>query len=70
VVVRPVLRHGFTHFDLDITPVEAEVVPTARAMEAVQGERWLWYNLRDPARVGLAAPVTRLLSSLTPLPLT
>ena len=30
----------------------------ARAMD---GDRWLWYNLRAPAAVGLAAPVARLL---------
>jgi len=62
VLVRPVLKHGFTHFDLDITPVEADVDPPLRALEQ---DRWLWYNLREPAEVGLAAPVTKLLRSLT-----
>lgn len=62
LAVRPVLRHGFTHFDLDMTPVEVLIEqPPARALE---GERWLWYNVREPARVGLAAPVTKLLKSL------
>jgi A/G-specific adenine glycosylase len=59
--VRPVLRHGFTHFDLDMTPVEVDVRAHGRAMD---GDRWLWYNVREPARVGLAAPVTKLLNSL------
>ena len=62
IVVRPVLRHGFTHFDLDITPVEVEVAPPARALET---DRWLWYNVQAPAEVGLAAPVAKLLQSLT-----
>lgn len=57
----PVVRHGFTHFDLDITPVQVDIAPAARAME---GERWLWYNVRRPAQVGLAAPVARLLQTL------
>ncbi|MCQ3934835.1 MAG: hypothetical protein DPW23_08105 [Gammaproteobacteria bacterium] len=61
IAQRPVLRHGFTHFDLDMTPVEVDVPEPRRALD---GGRWLWYNLHDPARVGLAAPVTRLLNSL------
>jgi A/G-specific adenine glycosylase len=56
--VRPALRHGFTHFDLDMTPVEVEITPPERALD---GGRWLWYNVREPAKVGLAAPVTKLL---------
>ena len=56
LAVRPVLRHGFTHFDLDMTPVEIEIEPPPRALD---GDRWLWYNVREPARVGLAAPVTQ-----------
>jgi A/G-specific adenine glycosylase len=58
LAVRPALRHGFTHFDLDMTPVEVEITPPERALD---GERWLWYNVREPAKVGLAAPVTKLL---------
>jgi len=60
--VRPVLQHGFSHFDLDMTPVELQVAtPPLRAME---GDRWLWYKIDAPARVGLAAPIAKLLSSL------
>ncbi|MDH4022014.1 MAG: A/G-specific adenine glycosylase [Gammaproteobacteria bacterium] len=60
--VRPVLQHGFSHFDLDMTPVELHVgsVP-ARVME---GDRWLWYKTDAPAQIGLAAPTAKLLSSL------
>ena len=57
--IRAVVNHSFTHFDLEMTPVEVDLgkVP-ARMMD---GDRWLWYNLRTPAAVGLAAPVARLL---------
>jgi A/G-specific adenine glycosylase len=51
-------RHAFTHFDLDITPVEVSIGTPSRAME---DGRWLWYNMRQPARVGLSAPVMKLL---------
>lgn len=61
VEVRSVLRHGFTHFDLAMTPVEAHIKsPPERAME---GDQWLWYNLSQPAAVGIAAPVARLLET-------
>jgi A/G-specific adenine glycosylase len=60
--VRPVFRHGFTHFDLDITPVECRLAHVP--LRAMEGDRWLWYNRAAPARIGLAAPVTRLLESL------
>jgi A/G-specific adenine glycosylase len=60
--VRPVLQHAFSHFDLDMTPVEAELAaPPPRAMEP---GRFLWCDPRAPAAVGLAAPVTRLLAAL------
>ncbi|MEZ5564333.1 MAG: A/G-specific adenine glycosylase [Gammaproteobacteria bacterium] len=61
--VQPVLRHGFTHFELAMTPVEMHVgrVLPERVMEA---DRWLWYNTGAPARIGLAAPTARLLATL------
>jgi len=59
VHTRPVLLHRFTHFDLSITPVRVEL---GRHPERVMdGEQWLWYNMQQPARVGIAAPVSRLI---------
>jgi A/G-specific adenine glycosylase len=55
-------RHTFSHYHLDITPVRLQLRrPAAQVMEA---ERHLWYNLQQPAAVGLAAPVTKLLAKL------
>ncbi len=54
----PVLRHSFTHFDLDIVPLQVVVPEPAARVE--EGGR-VWYNTRDPARIGLAAPVAALL---------
>lgn len=61
MVVHPVLRHGFTHFELDMTPVELRLPAPARLRD---DGRWLAYDLRAPARIGLAAPVARLLDAL------
>jgi A/G-specific adenine glycosylase len=55
----PPVRHGFTHFELEITPVVAEMDATGLIME---GAAWLWYNGDAAARVGLAAVVDRLLA--------
>ncbi|TCO76824.1 A/G-specific adenine glycosylase [Chromatocurvus halotolerans] len=56
-------RHTFSHYHLDITPVRVRV--DAAAMGVMATDRFLWYNPRSPAQVGLAAPVARLLAELT-----
>lgn len=54
------LRHTFSHFHLDIIPV---LVPLgADAVGIMEAERFHWYALRQPSRVGLAAPVKQLLA--------
>jgi A/G-specific adenine glycosylase len=57
------LRHGFTHFELEIQPVLLRIGDGARGA-VMDGDGWLWYNLRSPSRVGLAAVVERLLSRI------
>ncbi|MGD9386736.1 MAG: A/G-specific adenine glycosylase [Gammaproteobacteria bacterium] len=56
------VRHGFTHFELEITPLRARLeLPPARVLES---DRWVWYNARSPAKLGLAAVVGRLIAAL------
>lgn len=59
VRTRDIVRHSFSHFDLDMTPVEAHI--DSSDMRAMETDQWRWYDPRRPARVGLSAPVTRLL---------
>ncbi|MEX1199108.1 MAG: A/G-specific adenine glycosylase [Pseudohongiellaceae bacterium] len=55
------LRHIFSHYHLDITPVRI----SARAVETVaESDDTLWYPLDHSIPVGLAAPVRRLLDRL------
>lgn len=63
IVVHEDVSHGFTHFKLNMTPVEIRVEQSAARMsdETLDGDRWLWYNLHRPTQIGLAAPVSRLL---------
>jgi A/G-specific adenine glycosylase len=58
-----VFRHGFTHFDLEITPLIVRLADAPALAGVEDGER-VWYNRRAPARLGLAAPVEKLLVSL------
>jgi A/G-specific adenine glycosylase len=55
------VEHAFTHFDLSITPLLVRCAGVPSVMEQGVG---LWYNIRSPARVGLPAPITSLLSGL------
>jgi A/G-specific adenine glycosylase len=58
----PVLRHGFSHFRLEIEPVYLRVAAGRDRVEDADGE--LWYDLKRPPRLGLAAPVKRLIATL------
>ena len=52
------LTHTFSHFQLSIEPWLIPV--TVHSAGVAEGE-WLWYNLAQPPRLGLAAPVKKLL---------
>jgi A/G-specific adenine glycosylase len=59
----PTVRHAFTHFDLVIQPLRAQV-PEPWPADAVAESgvsQSLWYNPAHPAQVGLPAPVAQLL---------
>jgi A/G-specific adenine glycosylase len=56
----PGVRHAFTHFELEITPLRARC---QRALTVMEGDGTLWYNPREPARIGLPAPIAALLAS-------
>ncbi|MCD5996720.1 A/G-specific adenine glycosylase [Pseudomonas sp. CDFA 602] len=54
----PGLIHTFSHFQLSIEPWLVQVEESAHH---VAEDDWLWYNLATPPRLGLAAPVKKLL---------
>jgi A/G-specific adenine glycosylase len=55
------LEHAFTHFSLVITPL---LVRCSGAAAVVDEARSLWYKPREPARIGLPAPISALLARL------
>ncbi|MNO30655.1 A/G-specific adenine glycosylase [compost metagenome] len=54
----PALTHTFSHFQLAIEPWLVQV--DACGQHVAEAD-WLWYNLATPPRLGLAAPVKKLL---------
>jgi len=58
----PEIRHTFSHYHLDITPVH-EII-TTRKNTVMDTDLWLWYPLNNPLEIGLAAPVKKLLTQL------
>ena len=58
------LSHTFSHFQLHIEPLL--ITTAARGPRVAEGD-WLWYNLASPPRLGLAAPVKKLLKRVATL---
>jgi A/G-specific adenine glycosylase len=52
------IGHAFTHFDLVVAPLLATCDGTAGVMDAPE---IVWYNPREPAAIGLPAPIKTLL---------
>ncbi len=59
-------QHSFTHFRLEIEPVLLEVEDNAAADRVMEGRSVLWYKGASANRLGLAAPVNRILNELPP----
>lgn len=55
-------RHTFSHFHLDIQPLLMHL--KTPPVSGVQEQESLWYDLKSPANVGLAAPTIKLFSTL------
>lgn len=53
------LRHTFSHFHLDIQPVSIHLTHAPDLV--MEGRRQLWYNGQPQQKIGLAAPVKKLL---------
>jgi A/G-specific adenine glycosylase len=58
----PAFRHTFSHYHLDIAPLLLQLPSAPESVMA--DDRQLWYNVRQPPEIGLAAPVVGLLQQL------
>lgn len=62
----PLVEHAFTHFDLTIAPLLADVAQAPSGVK--EGGEGQWYDPRAPKKLGLPAPVATLLANLPPSP--
>lgn len=60
----PEVVHKFSHFDFCMRPLKVEIDVQRPFRQVMEGDRWLWYNTRSPADIGLAAPIARLIQEL------
>jgi A/G-specific adenine glycosylase len=61
-IIWPVVRHTFSHFRLDITPMRGYVETVGGRVMDPSGS--VWYNTSNPDTHGLPAPVIRMLARL------
>ena len=59
--------HSFTHFDLTLHPLVIHAAPITAVHD---GDRYCWYEPRQPARIGLAKPAVELIRALDAQPAT
>ena len=57
--VLPTFRHTFSHYHLDITPIQAEVM--VDNLQLMESDTYLWYNPAKPEQVGLPQPIYKIL---------
>lgn len=61
VLIHPEFRHTFSHYHLDITPVQIHINPPATIMD---DSTFLWYSLKRPLKLGMPTPIKSLISQL------
>jgi A/G-specific adenine glycosylase len=54
------LRHAFSHFDLQLRPLLVRCAGKASALR--DDDRYRWYDLDAPAKVGLPKPIATLIA--------
>ncbi len=53
-------RHTFSHYHLDISIEHIQL--SEKPKQIMEDQQQLWYNMRKPQEVGLAAPVSKILT--------
>jgi len=61
----PPYSHSFSHFDLTLQPIVGRNVRELLAV--ADAERYCWYDVKQPARIGLAKPAVDLIRGLADL---
>jgi A/G-specific adenine glycosylase len=62
MLLHPEFRHTFSHFHLIIKPVQMTVI---QAQQISDNDRFLWYSLKKPLKLGMPTPIHNLISHLS-----
>jgi A/G-specific adenine glycosylase len=57
------LRHAFSHFDYEMHPLVVHCLGKAESLR--DDDRYLWYDVRRPAKIGLPRPIATLVTRVT-----
>jgi A/G-specific adenine glycosylase len=57
------LRHAFSHFDFEMRPLVVHCLGKAESLR--DDDRFLWYDVRRPAKIGLPRPIATLVTRVT-----
>lgn len=57
-----VIRHAFSHFDYEMRPLLVRCMGRSSALRDL--DRYRWYDLRDPMKVGLPKPIAALIAGI------
>lgn len=57
-----IVRHSFTHFDLEIAPIAMRVQRSSSRVE--DRDDRVWYDMDSPQKLGIAAPVSGLIQKM------
>ena len=58
----PSVRHTFSHYHLDFTVIPAKLKGDQSSV-IMESKAAVWYNPADPSRLGLAAPIKKIIHS-------
>jgi len=62
LITLPKVRHTFSHFHLEITPVKTLVAEQANGVQ--DSDKYLWYSPLNDLEIGMAAPVKKLIERI------
>jgi A/G-specific adenine glycosylase len=53
------VRHAFSHFDYEMRPLRVRCI--GKAAELRDDDRYRWYDVREPMKVGLPKPIAKII---------
>ncbi|KMT66015.1 A/G-specific adenine glycosylase [Catenovulum maritimum] len=62
VIEKPEFRHTFTHFHLDVTPIEIEV---KQVISSIRDTSEVWFQLKSDAEFGMSVPTQKILNLIS-----